>query len=222
MNTGYTSTVALFSNTLFTHKYLEAAQYNCRRGAEEYGLSALHKGTPVARIKLNWVLPVLLFPPEDSSRSEQGALLDLFLCGLLFRRATRSYIRLYIDLNFEQKVWMANTHFPTTELTWVRISPTYWSICAWKQKESDGCKYQTTFRELYSSRRSYSYLMFLVDHRHAEHGDHRCRGVERAMVNSDTSAGPRAQLGSQHLSKVNWKSQRIMYTLDSEVNISTA
>lgn len=31
---------------------------------------------------------------------------------------------------------MLSTYFPTTELTWVRISPTYWSICAWKREEN--------------------------------------------------------------------------------------
>lgn len=123
---------------------------------------------------------------------------------------------------------MANTHFPTTELTWVRITPTYWSICAWKQKESQIVNIGQHFLNqagLEISWCSDSYLMFLIDHRHGEHGDHGCRGMEKIMTHvkvfwpaagicSNRNTHVCALQGSQHLSNVHWKSKQILLTFN--------
>lgn len=67
----------------------------------------------------------------------------------------------------------SSTHFPTTALTWVRISPTYWSICAWKQETVWSLTLGFLLADIPWC--SHTNLMLLIDHRHGEHGDHSCR-----------------------------------------------
>ena len=44
------------------------------------------------------------------------------------------------------RVFQRDTHFPTTELTWVRINPTYWSICAWGEEKMEVGRIQISRR----------------------------------------------------------------------------
>lgn len=136
------------------------------------------------RPQMIWLLGLysateICWPTYDGSR--HGSVLHCGTALSLTSSANLLYLpcckRLRLCLNmfanvFKRSLRSNGTHFPTTALTWVRISPTYWSICAWKQETV--CLLILGFVLADIPWCSDTNLMLLIDHRHGKHGDHSC------------------------------------------------